>query len=96
MHDPAWHESLCVQAFPSLHALPSAFAGFEHCPVAASQLPAAWHWSEAVHVTGLFPVHAPAWHESLRVHALPSSHDVPLAFEGFEHWPVLESHVPAE
>ena len=32
-----------------------------------------WHWSAAVHVTGLLPVHAPAWQASLWVQALPSS-----------------------
>ena len=34
---PAWHESLCVQALPSLQAEPSCFAGFEQLPVAGSQ-----------------------------------------------------------
>jgi len=32
---------------------------------------------------------------SLCVHALPSLQAVPLAFAGFEHIPVLGSHVPA-
>jgi hypothetical protein len=40
---PAWQVSDCVQALPSLHALPSAKVGFEHRPVAGLQLPAAWH-----------------------------------------------------
>jgi hypothetical protein len=40
---PASQVSICVQAFPSLHALPSGFAGDEHAPVAGSQLPASWH-----------------------------------------------------
>jgi hypothetical protein len=40
---PALHTSFFVQAFPSLHEVPSLFAGFEHRPVAESQTPAAWH-----------------------------------------------------
>ena len=31
---PAWQVSDCVQAFPSVHAEPSAFVGFAHAPVA--------------------------------------------------------------
>jgi hypothetical protein len=38
-HDPAWHESDCVHAFPSSHPLPFAFAGVEQTPVWGSQLP---------------------------------------------------------
>jgi hypothetical protein len=87
-HAPAWHVSLCVHALPSLHAVPSAFAGFEHAPVAGSQVPARWHWSCAVHVTGFAPTQAPFWHVSLWVHALPSLHAVPFGFAGFEHAPV--------
>jgi hypothetical protein len=37
---PAWHVSLWVQALPSLQAVPLGFAGFEHAPVAGSQVPA--------------------------------------------------------
>jgi hypothetical protein len=40
---PFWQVSACVQELPSLQAAPFAFAGFEHAPVAGSQLPAAWH-----------------------------------------------------
>jgi len=56
---PLWQVSVCVQALPSLQALPLVFTGFEHVPVAESQVPAAWHWSEAVQTMGLLPVHAP-------------------------------------
>jgi hypothetical protein len=49
-----------------------------------------------VHTTGLAPVHVPAWHVSVCVQAFPSSHAVPSIFAGFEHAPVLVSHVPAE
>jgi len=37
---PAWQVSLCVQAFPSLHAVPFGFAGFEQVPVLGLQVPA--------------------------------------------------------
>jgi hypothetical protein len=40
---PLAQVSVCVQALPSSQADPSAFAGFEHAPVAVSQLPARWH-----------------------------------------------------
>src|SRR5258705_347564 len=40
---PSWQVSACVQALPSLHALPSGMSGFEQTPVAASQTPAEWH-----------------------------------------------------
>jgi hypothetical protein len=94
-HVPPLHTSFVVQAFPSLHAVPSAAAGFEHVPVLALHVPARWHWSLAVHVTGLPPVHVPLWHVSVCVHALPSLHEVPSAAAGLEHCPVLMSQVPA-
>jgi len=40
---PFSHVSVCVQAFPSVHAVPLGFAGLEHCPVEVSQVPATWH-----------------------------------------------------
>jgi hypothetical protein len=40
---PAWQVSAWVHAFPSLHVTPFALAGFEHTPVAVSQVPASWH-----------------------------------------------------
>jgi hypothetical protein len=95
VHVPAWHESVWVQAFPSLHEVPLATAGFEHAPLVVSQVPAAWHWSDAVHTTGLAPVHAPAWQVSVSVQAFPSLHDVPFAAAGFEHTPLDVLHVPA-
>jgi len=62
---PAWQLSLCVQAFPSLQLVPSGSAGFEQAPVAGLQLPAEWHWSDAVQITGFEPMHFPAWQVSL-------------------------------
>jgi hypothetical protein len=80
--------SVCVQALPSLQAVPSAFAGFEQVPFDGLQVPAVWHWSLAVHVTWFAPVHTPVWHVSVWVHALPSLHAVPLTAGGLEHVPV--------
>ena len=37
---PDWQVSVCVQALPSLHAVPFALAGFEQAPVDGSQVPA--------------------------------------------------------
>jgi hypothetical protein len=49
----------------------------EHVPVALSQVPARWHWSEAVHTTGSVPLQDPAWQVSVWVQALASLHAVP-------------------
>ena len=95
LQTPVWHVSVCVQAFPSLHAVPFGAFGFEQVPVAGSHVPATWHRSLAVHVTGLEPVHVPAWHVSVWVHASPSLHAVPFGALGFEQVPVAESHTPA-
>src|SRR5262249_20740477 len=79
---PAWQVSVCVQALPSLHAVPSAAAGLEHCPVPGLQTPAVWHWSLAAHATGFDPVQVPDWQVSVCVQALPSLHAVPSALAG--------------
>src|SRR5438093_171441 len=86
VHVPFSQVSVCVQALSSLQVVRLGFAGFEHCPVAVSQVPATWHWSCAVQTTGLEPVHVPLSQVSLCVQALPSLHAVPLGFAGFEHW----------
>src|SRR5207249_1589696 len=95
VHTPLWQVSVCVQALPSLQALPLAFAGFEHVPAAGLQVPARWHWSEAVQTTGLLPVQTPLWQVSVCVQALPSLQVLPLVFGGFEHVPVVGEQVPA-
>src|SRR2546421_257729 len=56
------------------HVVPSGAAGFEQAPVPGLHVPATWHWSLAVQVTGLLPVHVPLWQVSVWVHALPSLH----------------------
>ena len=55
---PPWQASPIVQALPSLHAVPSAAAGFEQAPVEGSQVPATWQTSEAAQVTAV-PVQTP-------------------------------------
>ena len=95
VHVPPRHASLRVHAFPSLQAVPSEDVGFEQVPELGSQVPATWHWSLAVHVTGFEPVQVPFWHASVWVHALPSLHVVPLLAVGFEQAPVLGLQVPA-
>src|SRR5438876_200527 len=91
---PDWQVSPVVHELPSLHVVPFARVGFEQPPVVGSQLPAAWHWSLAVHVAGLPPVHTPASHVSVCVHALPSLHDVPSVLAGFEQTPVPVLQTP--
>jgi hypothetical protein len=59
-HAPAWHASPLVHESPSLHDVPFIAFGFEHTPVAGLHVPATWHWSCALHVTGLPPEHVPA------------------------------------
>src|SRR5436190_10389132 len=87
--------SVCVQALPSLQAVPLLAFGLEHWPVAVLQVPAVWHWSSAVQTTGLAPVQVPLWQVSVCVQALPSLQAVPLLAFGLEHWPVAASAVPA-
>src|SRR5439155_171976 len=74
---PAWQVSVCVQALPSSHGAPLSLAGLLQVYAARSRVPAVWHWSAAVHTTGLAPTQAPAWQVSLCVHALASLQLVP-------------------
>jgi hypothetical protein len=95
LHAPLWQVSVWVHALPSLHAVPSGEAGFEHWPVAGSQVPATWHAAGAAQLTGFAPVQAPAWQVSAWVQALPSLQLVPFAAMGLEQTPVVGLHVPA-
>jgi len=92
---PAWQVSVCVHELPSLQPVPFAAVGLEHMPVDGLQVPATWHWSDAVHVIGLPPVQTPAWQVSACVHELPSLQPVPFAAVGLEHMPVDGLQVPA-
>src|SRR3989442_9831798 len=77
---PFWQVSVCVQALPSLHAVPLLAFGLEHWPVAVLQVPATWHWSSALQTTGLEPVQVPLWQVSVWVQALPSVQAVPFGW----------------
>src|SRR5438132_2818840 len=79
VHTPLWQVSVCVQALPSLQDVALVFTGLEHVPVAGSQVPAVWHWSEAVQATGLLPVQTPLPQVSVCVQALPSSQGAVLS-----------------
>jgi len=94
-HTPNAHLSVCVQAFPSLQVVPSALVGFEHTPVVVLQVPALWHWSDALHVTEFEPTHTPDEQLSVCVQALPSEHEVPfVTFWQLEVQQVLAPVVP--
>ena len=43
VHTPPSQVSVCVQALPSVHVEPSAFAGFEQIPELGLHRPASWH-----------------------------------------------------
>src|SRR5437867_2151308 len=92
---PFWQVSVCVQALPSLQAVPLVLVvGTEHTPVAGLQVPGSWHWS-AVQTTGLAPTQLPFWQMSVCVQALPSLQAVPLVLVvGAEHTPVAGLQVP--
>jgi hypothetical protein len=53
-------------------------SGVLHVPVAELHVPATWHRSAAVHVTGLVPTQVPFSQVSVCVHAFPSLHAVPV------------------
>jgi len=92
VHVPFWQVSF-VWHRPLSHVAPFVLFGFEQAPVAGLQVPAVWHWSRAVHVTGV-PVHVPFWQVSPVWHR-PLSHVAPFVLFGFEQMPVAGLHVPA-
>jgi hypothetical protein len=97
-HVPAWQLSDWVQALPSSQTVPSSTGGFEHWPLAGSHVPASWHWSDAVQITGAPATQVPASQTSPfcpPVHASPSLQRVPSAAAGLVHWPVPGSQTPA-
>jgi len=96
VHVPLWQVLIPLHLLPSSQSAPLLFAGFEHTPVLALQVPASWHTSEAAQVTGgVVCVHVPLWQVLIPLHMLPSSQSAPLLFAGFEHTPVLGLQVPA-
>jgi hypothetical protein len=93
--EPELQVSVRVHALPSSQTVPLGAGGLEHVPDAGLQMPATWHWSEAVQATEFEPTHAPAEHASVCVHALPSLQLVPSAAAGFEQAPLVGSQAPA-
>jgi hypothetical protein len=87
---PLVHTSDVVQASLSLQVDPFVLIGLLHTP--AVQVPAAWHWSEAVQTIAV-PPQTPLVHASDVVQALLSSQVVPLAIVGLLHTPAVQ--VPA-
>jgi hypothetical protein len=94
-HEPFWHASDCVQAFPSLHVVPLGFGTPPvQLPVAGSHVPPSRHAVPA-QSTALPPVQEPFWHVSNMVQALPSLQAVPFGFGApFVQAPAA-SHEPA-
>jgi hypothetical protein len=92
---PLWQLSASVHALWSSHAVPFALGGFEQRPVVGLHVPASWHWSEAMQVTGV-----PGWQTpvasqvSAPLHGLPSLQAVPEGFGGFEQAPVAGLQAP--
>src|SRR5258706_485477 len=91
---PARHVSVCVQALPSLQAVPLGLLGLEQVPEVGLQVPGSWHWSLAVQTTGLAPAHTPPWQVSVRVQALLSLQAAPLGLLGLEQVPEVGLQVP--
>src|SRR5437016_4279664 len=92
---PLWQVSVCVQALPSLHGGPFVAVWVEQLPVAGLHVPATWHWSRAVQVTGLLPTQLPLWQVSVCVQALSSPPRRSSDLVGVEQLPVAGLHVPA-
>jgi hypothetical protein len=84
-----------VQPLPSLHIVPFGLAGLEQVPFAGSHVPASWHWSLAVQITGFDPLQVPLSQVSVCVQPLPSLQLVPLGLAGLEQVPFAGLHVPA-
>ena len=82
-----------VQALLSLQVVPFGAAGFEQTPVVGLQVPATWHWSEAVQVTGVPGAQEPFWQVSAPLQRLPSEQLVPFAAGACEHSPVVASQL---
>jgi len=94
LQTPRLQVSPCVQALPSLHGVPAGWSGWVQVPVAGWQVPAPWQASIATQTTGLAPVHVPARHESVSVHASPSLHAVPSALGDASQRLAASLHTP--
>jgi hypothetical protein len=97
MHCPALLQVSFVQALLSKsHEVPFAFAEYVQFPDVGSHVPVpVWQGPAGGQVLALLPLQAPAWHVSVCVHRFPSLQLLPSFTAGFEHVPLLGSHVPA-
>ena len=77
-HVPAWQVSVCVQALPSVQAVPLGASGSStaRSPGRTCRRRGTGRWR--CRRRGCAPVQAPAWHVSVCVQALPSLQAVPL------------------
>jgi hypothetical protein len=89
-HDPDTQVS-DVHWLPSLHVFAS-FAVWLHCPLAGSHASSVQVFPSSQETEGA-PRHAPAWHKSGAVQALPSSHGVASGAGSSRHCPVAASQV---
>ena len=78
---PLWQVSVWVHAFPSLQAVPFVATGSSTRPCRL-QVPAVWHWSLAVHVTGFAAGAGPALARVGLRARVPVVAGVPSAFVG--------------
>src|SRR3989442_825548 len=78
--------SVWMQTLHSLRGLEWSSGVCYHRLVVVSQVPATWHWSEAVQTTGLEPIQAPAWQVSVWVQALPSLQALPFGLGVVRAW----------
>ena len=78
---------------PPVHAVPSATGGLLHVPLDESQVPALWHSSLAVQVTGVPALHTPPEQVSPVVQPSLSLHEAPSAFAVLLQMWRLGSHV---
>ena len=76
-HAPDWHVSAPLHALPSEQDVPFATAAFAQ-PLAALHVSVV-HALPSLQSGGVPAAHAPDWHVSAPLHALPSEHDVPFA-----------------
>jgi hypothetical protein len=82
-HPPAMHT-------PFVQGAPSCLLTLTHDPFAGLQRPTS-HSEGDGQTTGV-PLQTPAWHVSICVHALPSSHAAPAGVAGLVH--SGKAHVP--
>lgn len=77
------------------HVVPLGAAGLLHWPELGSHVPATWQESLGAHTTGFEPLQAPLWQTYAWLHGLVPPHVVPSVAAGFEHCPLVGSHIPA-